>query len=60
MAHTEDELDCGADALRRFEQGGKNLNLWDQLPNATRKKWREKVKVVLDAMSRERGRTHSA
>lgn len=25
MTYTEDELDCDADALRRFEQGGKNL-----------------------------------
>lgn len=56
MIPTQDELDCAADALRRFEQGGKNLNLWGQLPNSTRKKWLEKVAVVLGAMARERNR----
>ncbi len=57
--YPDDELNCGADALRRFEQGGKNLRLWADLPNATRIKWRKKALVVLDAMARERIRAAS-
>ncbi len=59
MKCSEDELDCGADALRRYEQGGKNLNLWEQLPNSTKKKWRDKVNVVLNAIEREKNRLYA-
>lgn len=53
MSFTPDEIDSGADALRRYEQGGKMLRMWDDLPTATKKKWREKVGVVLSAVERE-------
>lgn len=53
MSFTPDELDCGADALRRYEQGGKRLRLWDELPNSTKKKWRNKAAIVLAAVERE-------
>ena len=53
MSFTPDEIDCGADALRRYEQGGRMLRNWSDLPNGTRKKWREKVGVVLAAIERE-------
>ena len=59
VAYHSDEIDCGADALRRFEQGDKSLRLWGDLPNGTKAKWREKVRVVLDAMNRERNRTEA-
>lgn len=49
----QDEIDAGADALRRFEQGGKRLRLWDQLPNGVKNRWREKANIVLDAIRRE-------
>lgn len=57
MSFTPDEIDCGADALRRYEQGGKMLRLWADLPNGTKKKWREKASVVLSAVEREALRT---
>lgn len=50
------EIECGADALRRFEQGGKQLRDWAQLPKATKAKWIDKVKTVLAAVERERNR----
>lgn len=58
---TQDELECAADALRRFEQGGKQpagmeLRLWADLPNATKKKWLHKVDVVVGAIRTERAR----
>ena len=53
MSFTPDELDCGADALRRYEQGGKMLRDWVDLPTATKKKWRQKASIVLDAANRE-------
>lgn len=46
---TDDMIDRGAHALRNRQQGGKNLTPWDQLPNATKKKWREHVRPVLMA-----------
>ena len=59
MSFTPDEIDCGADALRRYEQGGKMLREWSDLPAATKKKWREKVSVVLSAVEREAMRAES-
>ena len=53
MSFTPDEIDCGADALRRYEQGGKMLRNWTVLPTATKKKWREKASIVLAAVERE-------
>jgi hypothetical protein len=49
MTYSEADLDAGADALRRHEQGGKMLRHWDQLPKATKDKWRCKAQAVLDA-----------
>lgn len=61
MSFSPDEIDCGADALRRYEQGGKMLRDWRDLPSGTKKKWREKVGVVLSAVEREAQRTqHTA
>lgn len=51
---TDDERDCGADALRRYEQTP--TILWADLPKATRNKWLAKVDAVLGAIKRERDR----
>jgi hypothetical protein len=59
MPFTPGELDCGADALRRYEQGGKMLRLWEDLPNSTKKKWREKADIVVSAVEREATRARS-
>lgn len=56
MAINQDQIDCGADALRRYEQGGKMLRDWDDLPTSTKKKWREKAQLVMDAITRETDR----
>ena len=53
MAINQDQIDCGADALRRYEQGGKMLRDWGDLPTSTKKKWREKAQVVMGAIIRE-------
>jgi len=53
---TDDEIDAGADALRRFEIQGMRLNDWNMLPNSTRKKWREKVRLIWSAINDERKR----
>jgi hypothetical protein len=47
---TQTTKEKAADALRRYEQSGKNLNDWKTLPNSTKKKWIERVDVVLSAM----------
>ncbi len=60
MSFTLDEIDCGADALRRYEQGGKMLRDWIDLPTTTKKKWREKAGVVLSAVEREADRAADA
>lgn len=46
---TQNQIDTGADALRRVEQGGRLLRKWDDLPNGTKEKWRTKAKAVLAA-----------
>lgn len=43
---SQKQIDTGADALRRVEQGGRLLRKWDDLPNATKEKWRAKAKTV--------------
>ena len=47
---TTEQVDRAADALRRFEQGGKRLNDWASLPKSTKEKWRKKVMVMIKAM----------
>ncbi len=56
MSINQDQIDCGADALRRLEQGGKMLRNWNDLPRAVRNKWRAKAVAVLDAVNREANR----
>ena len=46
---TAQEIDAGAEALRQHEQGGRLLRGWDDLPNADKRKWREKAQLVLRA-----------
>ena len=46
---TDAQINAGAEALRRVEQGGRILREWHQLPVSTQKKWREKAKAVLAA-----------
>lgn len=46
---THEQIEAGADALRKSEQGGRLLRKWDDLPNGTKAKWRNKAKLVLDA-----------
>lgn len=53
MNFTTEQIDAGAEALRQHEQGGKNLNFWDTLPNSTKRKWRDKAMVVLNAVSKQ-------
>ena len=50
--YTIEQLDAGADALRRHEQSGKRLNDWSTLPRGTKEKWREKVRVAVSAMEK--------
>jgi hypothetical protein len=57
MSWTFDEIEAGADALRRYEQGGKQLRLWADLPNSTKNKWKQKALAVLVAAQRERTRS---
>lgn len=49
MTFTEKQIDAGGEALRQFEQAGKNLNFWATLPNSTKRKWRDKALIVLNA-----------
>ena len=49
MIFDEKQIDAGANALRQCQQGGKKLTPWFDLPNATKKKWREYAKIVLTA-----------
>jgi hypothetical protein len=44
-------IDAGAEALRGRLQGGKMLRDWRQLPNSSKKKWRDYAAVVLTAAS---------
>lgn len=46
---TQNQIDTGADALRRIEQGGRLLRKWDDLPKSTKDKWRAKAEAVLSA-----------
>ena len=50
MSITQEQIENAADALRRFEQKGKRLNNFDSLPRATKKKWCQKVLIVLDGL----------
>ncbi|MDE2096813.1 MAG: hypothetical protein KGL39_06160 [Patescibacteria group bacterium] len=50
---TPKQIDCGADALRRHEQGGKMLRDWEDLPSGVKRKWREKAEVVISAAERQ-------
>lgn len=43
------QIDAGAEALRQRLQGGKTLRPWPQIPNSSKKKWREYATVVLAA-----------
>ena len=49
MDYREKMIDAGAKALRQKMQGSKRLNIWESLPNATKNKWRESSRVVLEA-----------
>jgi len=49
---TEAEIDRGAKALRERLQAGRRLNVWESLPNSTKKKWREHAETVLRAAYR--------
>lgn len=46
---TESEIDRGAQALRRLEQGGRVIRQWSDLPLNVKRKWRDKARVVLKA-----------
>ena len=46
-------LDAAAEALRRYEQGGKRLNSWDTIPAVRKEIWRTKAMLVLAAMFAE-------
>lgn len=46
---TEREIDLGGRALRDRQQSGKRLTPWEELPNSTKKKWREHAHCVLMA-----------
>lgn len=46
---SSEQIDAGAEALRQYEQAGKRLNSWESLPTGTKRKWREKSKIVLFA-----------
>lgn len=43
------QIDAGAEALRQRLQAGKTLRPWPQIPNSSKKKWREYATVVLAA-----------
>ena len=49
VSYTDDQLDAGANALRFAELGTYILLPWEQLPNSTKIKWRNKARAVLDA-----------
>lgn len=48
-------IDDAADALRKHEQKGKQLNKWEQLPNSTKRKWTDKIRVVINALAKIEG-----
>ena len=50
LRFSETQLDAGAEALRQHEQGGRLLRKWSDLPNSDKKKWRNKVMVVMAAV----------
>jgi hypothetical protein len=50
MSHwTQEQIDAGADALRRRLMSGRALRDWDDLPNPTKRTWRDHAVTVLDA-----------
>lgn len=51
----QSQIDRGAEALRQRLQGGKVLRPWAELPNGTKRKWREYATVVLMAALRGEG-----
>ncbi len=53
---TKDDLECGGDAIRRHEQGYRELKLWVDISESARKKWRAKASSVLWAVVYERER----
>ena len=48
---TEAQIDAGADALRERLQGGakQKLRPWREIPNSSKRKWRDYAAVVLCA-----------
>jgi hypothetical protein len=46
-------VDAAADALRQRLQRAKMLKAWALLPNATKNKWREYARIVIDAAFRK-------
>lgn len=44
---TEHQLDAGAAILRARQTKGKITRPWDELPNSTKKKWRDHAWAVL-------------
>lgn len=46
---TEAQIDVGAEALRQRLQGGKVLRPWREIPNSSKRKWRDYAAVVLCA-----------
>lgn len=52
---SEARIDAGADALRKYEMTNKMsmmLTPWLEIPNSTKKKWRIKARIVLEAAAR--------
>jgi hypothetical protein len=53
IAPSPAQIDAGAEALRQYEQGGRILRKWEDLPNSDKRKWRDKATVVLRAAATE-------
>lgn len=49
MDNFERQVDAGAKWLRETQQAGKRLVPWEDLPNSTKKKWREYARGVVNA-----------
>ncbi len=59
MEFSQDEIEAGADALRRFEMASKGtLVEWHALHRHTRARWRSRAVTVLEAVARERKREY--
>jgi hypothetical protein len=46
---TISEIERGAEALRNYQQKGRLLRKWSDLPNGAKKKWLQKSEIVLRA-----------